>query len=116
MEHTVEIVVAPVVNDDWALLRRVTDVMPGTLLIEDAEEPMFVIPIEAQTNQNAAIFVQGVLSDLGLKIIWGRSYRTEHSTDDFGTAEDANDAVADFRLSWLEPLEQTRQARQLVSC
>ncbi len=113
-EFTVEVVLKPVVNDDWSTLRSVTDVVPGTLLLEDAEQPTLILPVEAETLQTAAVFVQGIMTVIGLDIVWGRAYRTEPCDYDGDGATVAPMTVPDFAPSWLEPEAQTESKRELL--
>lgn len=112
-DFTVEVVTKPVVNDDWSTLRSITDIIPGTLLIEDPQEPTLVIPVEAETLQSAAVFVQGVMTVVKLDIVWGRAYRTEPC--DFDTYHDSRQAlVPDFAPAWLEGGQETDEKRELL--
>ncbi len=110
MEHTVEIVLAPVVDGHWRKLRDAVDTIPGTILLEDSEEPMLIIPVDASSPRTAAIFVQGVMTVLGLDIQWGRSYRTEPSDLDFEPEGSEGATVPGFAPRWLEDEVQTRKA------
>lgn len=74
MEYTVEVTTKPVENDDWSRLRNVTDVVPGTLLLEDPDEPMLIIPVEADAPGDAFRFVDGLATLLGLTLEMGRAY------------------------------------------
>lgn len=112
-EFTVEVVTKPVVADDWSTLRSITDIIPGTLLIEDAQEPTLVIPVEAETLQSAAVFVQGVMTVVGLDVQWGRAYRTEPC--DYDDSQDGRQTlVPDFAPAWLEEEQKTDQKRELL--
>lgn len=117
---TVEAVMKPVVDGDWTNLREATDQLPGTILIEDPDEPMLIIPVDADSQRSAALFVQGAMTVLGLEIVWGRAYRTERCSvayhDDCGeSAEDDREPTGvDFAPDWLEDLATTERARQLV--
>jgi len=114
-EFTVEVVLEPVVNDDWSTLRRVTDIMPGTILLEDAGEPTLIIPVEAETLKTAAVFVQGAMSVLKLTVTWGRAYVTEPCDweDETSIGSHAG-TVPDFAPSWLEDESTTKQQRELL--
>jgi len=86
-------------EDDWAALRRMTDTVPGTLLLEDPEEPVLIFPVESNHPQDAAVFVQGVASIAGLNIISGvlSELPDDHESDAqrMGTTEEG------FRPQWL---------------
>jgi hypothetical protein len=113
---TVETVMAPIRKADWGQLRRVTDLLPGTILLEDPEEPMLVIPMDVPTQQAAAIFAQGVMTVLGLEIKWGRVYRTESCDLDYRGQEPAVEVAWPSTLvpAWLEDADDTERARQLM--
>jgi hypothetical protein len=75
---TVEAVTKPVGDEaGWSQLRRVTDMVPGTLLIEDADEPTLVLPVTASSPGRAALFVEGVLNVVGVEFISGTIERVE---------------------------------------
>lgn len=120
MTHfTVETVMAPVENDDWSALRELTDIVPGTVLIEDPEEPMLIFPVHAESMSTAAVFIQGVISVVRQEIKWGRAYRTElHYADaedmEDRSSSDAPATVQGFAPDWLEDDATTQQARHLV--
>lgn len=111
---TVEIVMAPVQGNDWTELRRVTDVLPGTILLEDPEEPMLIIPVDADSQRSAAIFVQGAMSVLGHDVKWGRAYRTERCDLDFGQAHEEPAVEPTISPMWLEDAADTRRVRESV--
>ena len=72
MTFTVEAVTKPVHDESgWFPLRRVTDLVPGTLLIEDPDEPMLVLPVNASSPSRAALFVEGVLQVVGVEFVSG---------------------------------------------
>lgn len=69
---TVEAITKPVHDDaGWLPLYRITDLVPGTLLLEDAEEPMLVMPVVASSPTRAAAFVEGVLKLVGVEFVSG---------------------------------------------
>jgi hypothetical protein len=71
MPFTVEAVTRPVHYDEyWLPLRRVTDLIPGSFLIEDPDEPTLVMPVNSSTPARAALFVEGVLKQLvGVEVV-----------------------------------------------
>ena len=96
---------APVTADaEWAALRDMTDLVPGTILIEDPEEPVLVFPVVADSIGMAAMFVQGVVSVAKLKIVWGRAFCTQAPDVEFGLPEGtASSATAPgFEPDWLK--------------
>lgn len=118
-DFTVETVMAPVVNDDWSTLRSMTDVVPGTLLLEDSQEPTLIFPVEADTLSQAAALVQGVASVAGLSIKWGRAYRTEFDGPEADATETAGDhvptVVPGFLPDWLESSSRTQSKRAMLT-
>jgi hypothetical protein len=70
MPFTVEAVAKPVYNEDgWLPLRRVTDLIPGSFLIEDAEEPTLVMPVDASAPTRAWLFVEGIFKLVGIELV-----------------------------------------------
>lgn len=58
---TVEAIAAPVASEsDFETLRHLTDLVPGTFLLEDPVEPTLVMPVEAPDMVSAAKFVRGL--------------------------------------------------------
>lgn len=114
---TVETVLEPVVDGNWTELRALTDVLPGTLLLEDAAEPTLIIPIEADNLRDAALYVQGVMSVLGHKVTWGRAYRAEPTRSHgvfLSSSRGAQHTSASVVPRWLEDPEETKRARDSV--
>jgi len=111
---TVEVVTRPVENDDWGSVRSVTDHLPGTILIEDAGEPMLIIPIDAPNLKSAAIFVQGAMSVLGHEVVWGRAYLTEPENLADTDIRKPTPGETDLVPSWLEDEAATADARRLL--
>jgi hypothetical protein len=70
LPFTVEAVSKPVYNDDgWLPLRRVTDLIPGAFLIEDAEEPTLVMPVDASAPTRASLFVENIFKLVGIELV-----------------------------------------------
>ena len=96
-EFTVEVYGNAIKNEsEWTQWRHATDVVPGTILLEDSGEPCLIFPIEATALNEAAIFAQGVMASLGLTIVWGRAYPAE---DNAVITTSVN--VPDFVPAWL---------------
>ncbi|WP_326566056.1 hypothetical protein [Mycobacterium sp. 3-98] len=75
---TIEAITKPVHDETgWLPLRRVTDLVPGTLLIEDADEPMLILPVTASSPGRAALFVEGVLKVVGVEFVSGAIHHVE---------------------------------------
>ena len=83
---------------DWAALRRMTDAVPGTLLLEDPDEPVLIFPVECNYPQDAAVFVQGVASIAGLNILSGILSELE---DHESNAQRMGTTKEGFRPQWL---------------
>lgn len=102
MNFTVEATTAPVLNGDWSLLRHVIDVVPGTILIEDADEPVLVVPVQAEEPMKAALFVDGLSKMLGIELRAGSIYPEPlHDFDvDAAEAPGQTPEVVDALTSW----------------
>lgn len=75
---TIEAITKPVHDEaGWLPLRRVTDMVPGTLLIEDGDEPMLILPVTASSPGRAAMFVEGVLKVVGVEFVSGAIQQVE---------------------------------------
>lgn len=88
--YTVEAVAAPVVDSDWSPLRRIIDLVPGTILLEDPEEPMLVIPVEAETPSMAFLFVDGVAKLASIELRAGNVYPAPEVDFDYDEDDDAS--------------------------
>lgn len=82
--YTVEVRTAPVA--DWALHYQAIDAVPGTILLEDPEDPTLMIPVDAESPLKAAQFVQGLATLIGLTIRGATIYPTPD--EDFETEDD----------------------------
>jgi len=95
-EFTVEATMRAVTDGDWSRLRSVIDLVPGTLLIEDAEEPMLVFPVQAESQGKAFLFVDGILKIVGLEPVSGSISETpevDFDVDEDGDENNGTDAV-----------------------
>jgi len=110
-QYTVEVYGNPVDDSDFSAWYRALDVVPGTYLIEDPEEPSLVFPVEAATLSEAALLVNGVMAELGLPIRWGRAYITEPAT---ASVKSDPVVVPDFVPAWLEDEAKTSAMLALV--
>ncbi|GAA1877727.1 hypothetical protein GCM10009836_68900 [Pseudonocardia ailaonensis] len=68
IEFTVEATVPAVADDEWSDLLRVLDLVPGTLLLQDAEEPTLIFPVTADSPTKAMLFVDGISKLVGLTL------------------------------------------------
>ena len=109
-DYTVEATLARVSTEDgWVALRRMTDVVPGTILIEDPAEPVLIFPVSATDPQQAAIFIEGVASVASLEILTGDVYPTP--PPDYDDDEQDRDAVQrdrGFAPDWLGHAEDAQ--------
>lgn len=64
---TVELHMPPVVDDaGFAPLRAALDLAPGSLLLEDRDDPVIVMLVDTRTAARAHLFAEALLSDAGL--------------------------------------------------
>ena len=86
-EFTVEAVLAPVTDGDWTRLRSVLDIVPGSLLFEDAEEPMLILPVDAESSMMASKFLEGLAIITGLRVM-EHKVAPAPSAEELGLEED----------------------------
>lgn len=86
MNFTVEATTDPVENNDWGRLYNVLDAVPGSLLLENPEAPVLIIPVEAEEPMKAALFVDGLSKLLEISVTSGKIYPTP--TDEYEFEED----------------------------
>lgn len=121
---TVEIVAAPAA-DEAAMdqLRRYLDLVPGTVLIEDPEQPRIYFPVECEGPLAAARFVDGLAKITELTIESGNIYETPEA--DFESFDDDGDeaevtpvveAVREWMAKVPEPESRLNEAGDLVPC
>lgn len=68
----VEATLTPVADEaGWTTLRSVLDTVPGTLLVEDPDEPVLIFPVEAESAFRAVTFVDGLSKVVGFTIVSG---------------------------------------------
>ncbi|OFJ52565.1 hypothetical protein [Mycolicibacterium grossiae] len=80
---TVEAITKPVYDESgWLPLRRITDLVPGTILLEDGDEPMLVIPVVASSPTRAALFVEGILKLVEVEFVSGAIRLADDEEDD----------------------------------
>ena len=86
MTHfTVEITVEVPTDGGFPALRRILDIVPGSFMIEDPEEPTMFVPVEAAEPMRAVMFVDGLSKLTGIKINSGQVYATpdiDHDVED----------------------------------
>ena len=81
-EFTVEATTQAVTDGDWSRLRSIIDLVPGTLLIEDAEEPTLIFPVQADSQAKAFLFVDGILKLVGLQPLTGSISEADVDVED----------------------------------
>lgn len=97
---TVEAITKPVHDESgWLPLRRITDLVPGTLLIEDADEPMLILPVNASSPGRATLFVEGVLKIVGVEFVSG----TIQPAEDDGSEPNLS-PEAERERTWVESI------------
>lgn len=104
MNFTVEIVLPPVVDGDWARLHALVDVAPGTILIEDPDEPVLIFPVDEDSPQQAASFIEGVSNAACFSFVRGTVY--EAPAVDFDLSEEDDLPLTSplrTRHRWEEP-------------
>lgn len=80
--YNVEAVMPPIADDNWDDLRELIDVVPGTLLIEDPDEPLLVFPVDADDEAGAFGLIDGFLRLRGSLPVRGRICLIENGDDD----------------------------------
>lgn len=121
----VEATLKPVADEaGWAKLRSVLDTVPGTILIEDPEEPVLIFPVEAESAFRAGTFVDGLSKVVGFTIVSGTvGPALELDVDDDlfedGTDESVSDDSADTSMTrglqrWVDDIP-TPNRRDLLS-
>ncbi len=74
IDYTVEVVTVPVVNDDWSLIYRALDDIPGAVLLADPTEPTLMFPVSAESAFKAVQLIDGLATLIGLQIKCGKVY------------------------------------------
>lgn len=119
MHFTVEVVTTPVVDDDWSVLWAAIDAVPGAVLLEYADAPTLVFPVEADSAMKAATFVEGLSQVVGFTVVGGTI--SNAPDDDFAepengeTVDPSTEAIA--VQSWLDdipPVPHVRHERALA--
>ncbi len=81
--YNVEAFMAPVSTDEeWDGLRDLIDVIPGTILIEDPDEPLIIFPVDARDEYAAFSLVDGFLRLRGAEPERGRICLVDDHDDD----------------------------------
>ncbi len=104
-DWTVEATVTAVTDGDWSELHRVIDLVPGTLLVEDPDEPVLVFPVQADSATLALLFVDGIAKLVGLVIRSGSVVPTpevDYDTEDEHTAPEVSTPAERAVHEWIE--------------
>ena len=105
MLFTVEVVTAAVTDGDWSCLRRLLDVVPGTLLLEDPDEPTLIFPVDAVSPSRAFLFVEGVTKLADVTVLSSRIYPTPGAEDLGVGLEHAPPTPVEARVrGWLDTI------------
>jgi hypothetical protein len=54
--YTVEVTTAPVPDGDFSTYYHAIDAVPGTVVIEDAEVPLLIVPVDATSPADGGPF------------------------------------------------------------
>jgi hypothetical protein len=107
--YTVEATTAS--TSDFRSLRRFTDIVPGTFLLEDPEEPTLVFPVDANSAMAAVRFIEGVAKLGELDVVRGCVYEAPVGEFEVDQSEEEVDLAAspvvDAVRTWMshdEPL------------
>jgi hypothetical protein len=104
-EFTVEVTARAVEQGSFSALRRALETVPGTILLEDAESPVLLFPVQAPNAMQAARFVGGVAKLLGLEFAEGRIYPTPEVDFDLPTDDEeiaSSTPVVDAVQDWID--------------
>lgn len=108
---TVEATSKPVHEvNGWLPLRRVTDLVPGTFLLEDADEPMLVMPVVASSPASAILFADEVLRLVGAELVTAAARIAE----DDDSPQRLSREVAE-QLEWAESVRGGHVSREFGS-
>lgn len=108
--YTVEATTAS--TSDFRSLRRFTDIVPGTFLLEDPEEPTLIFPVDANSAMAAVRFIEGVAKLGELDVVRGCVYEAPIGEFEVDQSEEeevdlATSPVVDAVRTWMshdEPL------------
>jgi hypothetical protein len=80
--YNVKAITAPVKDGDFDKLRDAIDVIPGTILVEDPDEPMLIFPVDADNPRSAHKLVDGLLKLAGVEPLKGHITKNDDGDDD----------------------------------
>jgi hypothetical protein len=85
--YNVEAITAPVRDGDFDKLRDAIDVIPGTILVEDPDEPTLILPVDADNPRSAHRLVDGLLKLAGVEPLKGRITKSDDADDDWAVLD-----------------------------
>ena len=100
--YTLEVVTSPVIENDFSVLARVLDDIPGSALLEDPDEPTLILDVDADSRNKAQMFVLGMAQVLGFEI------RDIHITDEHTSASAARIPALEVVDDWVQSAPDTR--------
>ena len=112
INFTVETTTTPVVDGDWSVLRAVLEAVPGTILLEDADEPQLLIPVDAESPMRAATFVDGLATLMGFEVVSGSIYETpieDFEPFDNSDEEAPTSPVGQSVRGWVDGMRSVRE-------
>jgi hypothetical protein len=120
MTLTVEATTIPVSNGDWTMFYEVLSDIPGSMLIEDPEQPTLVIPTDCDAPDRAFAFVSGLATVTGLTLVEAKAYETPEDDSDLpendADAAPMPDSVARVR-DWVASIPQNNDSsRMAIPC
>ena len=103
-DYTVEVITVPVVDDDWSLIHRTMDDIPGTVLLADPEAPTLLFPVRAESALKAVQLIDGLATLVGLDIACGKVYPTPEWDADIQIedGEETASSLVDGLTAWVE--------------
>ncbi len=93
-DYTVEVITVPVLNDDWSLIYRALDDIPGAVLLADPAEPTLMFPVSAESAFKAVQLIDGLATLIGLNIKCGKVYPSPALDADLDFDPDADRTAA----------------------
>ena len=119
MTFTVEATTIPVTDDNWTTFYEVLSDIPGSMLIEDPEQPTLVIPTDCDAPDRAFAFVSGLATVTGLTLVEAKAYETPEDDADL-PENDVNDAPTPDSIvrvrEWIAAIPQNADASRMAVC
>lgn len=120
--YRVEATLAAVADEaGWMKLRSVLDTVPGTILVEDPDQPVLIFPVEAESPFRAVTFVDGLSKVVGFTIVSGTvDPALELDTDLFDDDEVDSDDTAETPMTrglqrWIDGIPAVPSRHDLQS-